>query len=69
MVQHVVGFLPHLHQHIHHLQIHLPKPTVFRIELISQYQTQGMGAVGGGRTIAHALDAGRLHQRRRWRLA
>ena len=48
VVQHVVGFLAHFHQHVDHLRIHLPEPAVLRVELVAQQQAQGVCAVRGG---------------------
>ena len=58
VVQHVVGFLAHLHQHIHHLRIHLLEPAVLGVELVAQQQAQGVGGGRGG--AAHAVP------HRRW---
>ncbi len=43
VMQHVVGFLPHFHQHIDHARIARGEPAVLRIELVAQNQAQRMG--------------------------
>ena len=63
VVQHVVGFLAHLHQHIDHLRVHLLEPAVPGVELVAQHQPQGAGWPGGragGCSVCHAVP----HRRR-----
>ena len=49
VVQHVVSFLAHLHQHIDHLRVHLRKPAVAGVELVAKHQAQGVAGGGHGR--------------------
>ena len=44
VVQHVVGLLPHFHQHVDHAIVARGKPAVLEIELIAQQQAQGVRA-------------------------
>ncbi|MNT42429.1 hypothetical protein D3C72_1788480 [compost metagenome] len=48
VVQHVVGLLPHFHQHVDHAVVLRGKPAVLGVELVAQQQTQGVGAGLGG---------------------
>jgi len=43
MVQHVVGFLPDLHQYVDHAGIDPREPGMLRVQLIAQHQAQRVG--------------------------
>ena len=40
MMQHVIGFLAHLHQDVDHVIVCVPEPAVQRVELVAQDQPQ-----------------------------
>jgi hypothetical protein len=62
VVQHVVGFLPHLHHHVQDAGIHPREPGMLRVQLVAEDQAQRMGR------LRPAPVFGCRHLRRlRWR--
>ena len=43
VVQHVVGFLPHLHHHVQDAGIHPSEPGMLRVQLVAEDQAERMG--------------------------